>query len=250
MSTRMNAPEDKIAAKSLDGKELTRKSMGIELSLVFVLQLLFILGLVHFDRMFSLGGHLHGLVGLVFILLPTIAMDRRDRPYVRYGIAAGAPLRDLLWTLLTMALVFPLVVLGTLLAFKVIGPEIWGLKTTHWRFAWPDGYPGVAISHFVVVALPEEYFYRGYVMGRLDDIFDSRRRILGADVGWSLILSSILFALGHYLIDFNPSRLMVFFSALAFGWLRARLGTIGGPIVLHAASNIFMEIFRAGYGLR
>ena len=229
---------------------MSRTALSVELTTVFVLQLIIILGLVHFDRFFSLGGHLHGIVGLVFILLPTLAMDRSDRPYARYGIALGRPVRDLFWTAGTMVVLFPLVIAGTLLAFAVIGPQIWGLEKAEWSFAWPAGYPGVALSHFVVVALPEEYFYRGYVMGRLDDIFRSRRRLLGADVGLSLPISSILFALGHYLIDFNPARLMVFFSALAFGWLRARLGTIGGPIVLHAASNIFMEIFRAGYGLR
>ena len=232
------------------GPRMSTKTLSVELAAVFALQLLLVAGFVHLDRVFSLGGHLHGIVGLVFVLLPTMVMDRRDRPYGRYGIAWGKPLGDVLWTLGALIVLFPLVILGTLLAFKVLGSQIWGLRTTHWEFAWPLGYPGVAFSHLVVVALPEEFFYRGYVMGRLDDIFRSRRKLFGADVGWSLLISSVLFALGHYLIDFNPSRLLVFFSALAFGWLRAKRGTIGGPILLHAASNIFMEIFRAGYGLR
>jgi hypothetical protein len=107
----------------------------------------------------------------------------------------------------------------------------------------------MAISHLIVVALPEEFFYRAYLMGRLDDIFKGRIRLLGVNVGWALLIQAALFALGHFVVDFNPSRLGVFFPALAFGWLRAKRNTIVAPILFHTASNIFMEIFRAGYGL-
>ena len=87
------------------------------------------------------------------------------------------------------------------------------------------------------------------LMGRLDAIFKGRIDLLSAQVGWSLPIQAALFALGHYLTDFNPARLGVFFPALAFGWLRAKRGTIAAPVLFHAASNIFMEVFRAGYGL-
>jgi len=95
-----------------------------------------------------------------------------------------------------------------------------------------------------------QFFYRGYLMGRLDDIFRGRIRLLGARVGWGLLIQAALFAVGHFLVDLNPQRLGVFFPALAFGWLRARRGTIVAPVVFHAAANVFMEVFRAGYGLR
>jgi hypothetical protein len=100
-----------------------------------------------------------------------------------------------------------------------------------------------------IVALPEEFFYRGYILGRLNDIFTSRIHLLGVKVGFGFILQAVLFAMGHYLIDFHPGRLAVFFPALVFGWLRLKRGTIVAPVLFHAASNIFMEIFRAGYGL-
>jgi len=99
------------------------------------------------------------------------------------------------------------------------------------------------------VALPEEIFYRGYVLGRLDDIFRGRVRLLGARVGWGLVIQAVLFALGHYLVDLEPQRLAVFFPALAFGWLRLRQGSVVAPVLLHAGANIFMELLRAGYGL-
>ena len=53
----------------------------------------------------------------------------------------------------------------------------------------------------------------------------------------------------NFLVDLNPARLGVFFPALAFGWLRARRGTIVAPVLAHGMSNVFMELFRAGLGL-
>jgi CAAX protease family protein len=242
-----------VAMVKLPSNELptpNRKKLILEVTAVFVIQLILIGILVQLDRMVGLAGNLHALVGVVFILIPMLVLDRQDRPYARYGISWGKPHVDLLLVVIAMAICFPLVVVGTHLAFQVIGPQIWGLKAVpSWHFAWPEGYPGLAFSHLVVVALPEEFFYRGYLLGRLDDIYKKRITILGAQIGWSLPIQAVLFALGHFLIDLNPGRLMVFFPALVFGWLRARRGTIGAPILFHAASNIFMETFRAGFGL-
>ncbi|MFO8070719.1 MAG: CPBP family intramembrane glutamic endopeptidase [Polyangia bacterium] len=219
--------------------------LGREVAIVFAVQILLVVGLVQLDRLVSLDGALHAFVGLVFVFLPVIVLDRRGRPYRRYGITLGKPLADLPLLLIAMVVCF--------VPIAIAAPPFWreafGETFGDWSLSWPEGYPGVALSHLVVVALPEELFYRGYLMGRLDDIFGGRIRLLGARVGWSLPMQAALFALGHFLIDFNPSRLGVFFPALAFGWMRARRGTIVAPVLFHAASNVFMEILRAGYGL-
>jgi uncharacterized protein len=219
--------------------------LGREVAIVYVVQILLVVGLVRLDRLVSLNGALHAFVGLVFVFLTVIVLDRRGRPYRRYGIAPGKPLADLPFVLIAMLVCF----VPIAMAAPPFWREVLGETFGEWSPSCPEGYPGVALSHLVVVALPEELFYRGYLMGRLDDIFGGRIRLLGARVGWSLPLQAALFALGHFAIDFDPSRLGVFFPALAFGWMRARRGTIVAPVLFHAASNVFMEILRAGYGL-
>ncbi|MCP4197721.1 MAG: CPBP family intramembrane metalloprotease [Proteobacteria bacterium] len=220
---------------------LPQRSLKVEVAVVFLVQLFLVTSLVRLDQLFSLGGNLHTLVGVLFILLPIIVLDRRDRPYDRYGIRVGKPHIDLLWVLGIAAVTFPIVALGA--------PTVWGIEKATWSFAWPERYPGMALLQILVVALPEEFFYRGYILGRLNDIFTSRINLLGVKVGFGFILQAVLFALGHYLIDFHPGRLAVFFPALVFGWLRLKRGTIVAPVLFLASSNIFMEIFRAGYGL-
>jgi hypothetical protein len=72
-------------------------------------------------------------------------------------------------------------------------------------------------------------------------------RVLGVQVGWAVVVTSALFAAGHFLTDLRVDRLATFFPGLVFGWLKERRGRLVGPVVLHAASNVFSDILSAGY---
>jgi hypothetical protein len=104
-------------------------------------------------------------------------------------------------------------------------------------------------GQLVIIALPEEAFYRGYLQTRLDDAWAPRWRVFGAEVGPSLFLVSAVFAVGHLLTKPDPGRLAVFFPSLVFGWLRARTGGVGASIGFHAMCNLFSELLMRGYGV-
>jgi membrane protease YdiL (CAAX protease family) len=104
------------------------------------------------------------------------------------------------------------------------------------------------LAQIIAVALPEEVLYRGYVQGRLSVAFPRRRRILGADVSVPAVLwTSVLFALGHFLLDLNPLRLAVFFPSLAFGWIREHTRTLAGCIAFHALCNVLVRLLVVHY---
>jgi membrane protease YdiL (CAAX protease family) len=93
---------------------------------------------------------------------------------------------------------------------------------------------------FLVVALPEEFFYRGYLQTRLTHAWgDGRLRVLGVGIGKAFLWTQVLFALGH-LAQFHFWRLGVFFPALLFGWLRGRTGSIVPGVIVHAVSNLLL----------
>ena len=102
-------------------------------------------------------------------------------------------------------------------------------------------------GQLVIIALPEEAFYRGYLQSRLDEALPGRVRVLGASVGPALVLTSVVFALGHMATIREPARLAVFFPSLVFGWLRNRTGGIGAGIAFHASCNVFSEILGKGF---
>jgi membrane protease YdiL (CAAX protease family) len=130
-----------------------------------------------------------------------------------------------------------------------------------WRYFWhPRGAFSLQLNpmdavnevfgQLVIIALPEEAFYRGYLQSRLDQAFPGMRiRLLGADVGPALIVTSVIFALGHFATIHEPARLAVFFPSLLFGWLRYRTKGIGAGLAFHAMCNVFSELLGKGFHL-
>lgn len=100
----------------------------------------------------------------------------------------------------------------------------------------------------LLVALPEELFYRGYLQTRLDGMVGQERMVFGVSVNVkSIVLTSALFALGHIITIWHPARLMVFFPSLIFGWMRRATGGILAPILFHAACNLLVDILSLHY---
>ena len=95
----------------------------------------------------------------------------------------------------------------------------------------------------VVIALPEEAFFRGYLQTSLSDLAKTRVVVLGVELSpgpW--LLQAALFALIHFVVEPHAARLAVFFPGLLFGWVRSWRGGIGAAIALHAMSNLYSEI--------
>jgi uncharacterized protein len=104
-----------------------------------------------------------------------------------------------------------------------------------------------ALGQLLVIALPEEAFYRGYLQTSLERDLGRTVTVLGAKVGWGVVLTSCIFAFGHLLTELNPSRLAVFFPSLVFGFLRARTKGIGASLVFHAMCNLFSSYLAHSY---
>ncbi len=99
------------------------------------------------------------------------------------------------------------------------------------------------LVQLLLVALPEEVFYRGYLQTRLDGLVGRDVSVLGVMCNpWSIVLTSSLFAVGHFLTIPSPARLAVFFPSLLFGWMRRASGGVMAPILFHAGCNILVEV--------
>ncbi|MBI1909334.1 MAG: CPBP family intramembrane metalloprotease [Deltaproteobacteria bacterium] len=89
-----------------------------------------------------------------------------------------------------------------------------------------------------LVALPEEFFFRGWLQSFLNRHFEKKWRILGTAVGPAWFLTALIFATSHSFITVQWWHFAIFFPALLFGWLRERSGSILASTLFHAASNI------------
>jgi membrane protease YdiL (CAAX protease family) len=195
-------------------------------------------------------------VGLAFLAATYVLVLRYDSETVRrHGLALGGLFDSAPLSLAVLLRSAAAATAWALAAAAVVLPPFWFGWLRFWQ---PDAHFSPASLHGVlddaagqllVIALPEECFYRGYLQSSLDAAWRTRIRLLGAEVGPSLVVTSALFAAGHLATEFNVNRLAVFFPALLFGWLRARTGGVGAGIVLHALCNLFAAYLARSYGL-
>lgn len=205
-----------------------------------------------------MAANLGALVAIVFLYLSVVLARRRGLDIVDFGFRAQPVVRGLVIATVFIALVFPLFAVG----FVVFYDEVCTPGSSLARLAMPglcagyDGWDGAHWPRFgwaivemvfiqvVVVALPEELFFRGVLHEMCERGLPPKRRWLGGGVGWALVLSSLLFALGHLAVNFDLRRLSVFFPGLLFGWMRSATGSILAGTIAHAASNLFIHVLQ------
>lgn len=130
-----------------------------------------------------------------------------------------------------------------------VGHHLWQTGLHHRTFTWrmPDNLLETLLIQVLVVGLAEELFFRGYLQGRLEQLWPAKRRLFGVPFGAAIVVAAAVFALAHFVGEYRPDRLGPFFPALVFGWLRARTGTILGAVVFHAYCNVLGDILYTFY---
>lgn len=189
-----------------------------------------------------------------FLYLPVLAMRARGEDYPDFGLSARNLGRELRLFGAVSAVVFPAFIglyVGGMALLPLLPRELVHVFTPYvaapsFHFRLPDRFAEWVIDQLFVVAIPEEFFYRGYVQSRLRDGWPEGPVVLGARLGRAFWLTAVLFALGHLAI-FQVWRLAVFFPALIFGWMRERTGGILGAALFHASANLLVQVLDASF---
>lgn len=212
-----------------------------------------------------LRGNLAGVAALLFVLLPDRSLRRRGEIWAEHGLPWWGPGDRRTWrawgrgagvALATCAVLFPLF-LAAFWGFAEVLPRLpaWASGAlAPYRAApapalrLPEAFPLLVAVQVLVVALPEELFYRGWMQGRWAASDPGRGvEVLGARLGAGFLRTQALFALGHLAAGPQPWRLGTFLPGLVFGWLRARTGDVAAPVLVHALSNLFLRILEASF---
>ena len=190
--------------------------------------------------------HLAVLAAVLFLYVPAALIWRSRGELEQFGLRAR-PLRSgLLHFLAAVVLVLPLFAL-LYRAFVTTGCPLLSSKLPSLacpipllpKLRLPPAFQMAIASQILVVAVPEEFFFRGYLQERLLAHLGPLRAVV-----WT----ALLFAIGHYLVTFSPAALAVFFPGLLFGVLRLRTGSILAGTLFHATCNLAMETLRRSLG--
>jgi membrane protease YdiL (CAAX protease family) len=197
--------------------------------------------------------NLAGAAAVFFVYAGTWRIWRTGSELSDYGVTYKPVGPNLLWGIGSAVVVLGVFLAGYIWYYNracapgggLFGPlgrncAFWVGELGNLTWRWPKGFAELLLAEFVVVAIPEEVFFRGYVQGHLNRVFTSRIRLFRVELGWAVLIQAGLFGLGHFLVDFNPLRLAVAIPALAFGFLREASGSVTAPVLFHALSNSFM----------
>ncbi len=188
-------------------------------------------------------------VPLLFIYAPVFTCRLRGADSWAYRLSIPA-FRDgrAWWGALRLAL----------LASALIGPPF--LVAYHvWQTTLFGVHPGVALPGDILtlvayqlffVAIPEEFFYRGYFQTRLNELFPRRWLILGTPMGLGAVLADLFFAFGHSVVQVQWWHFATFFPGLVFAWMRERTGQVLPGAFFHAICNITVVVLDTWYGIR
>lgn len=186
------------------------------------------------------GRHSFTIAAGVQLYVPIFLIGRRGLTKANLGLSLHAWRRDV-----AGIAVWALVVTVPF----ALGHHVWQTELYHRTFTWrlPDDFLETLAIQIFVVGLAEELFFRGYLQLRLEQLWPARRRLFGVPFGAAVVVTAAVFALAHFVGEYRPDRLGPFFPALAFGWLRARTGTIVGAVGFHAFCNVLGDVLYTFY---
>ncbi|MBI2500959.1 MAG: CPBP family intramembrane metalloprotease [Deltaproteobacteria bacterium] len=171
-----------------------------------------------------IGGQPHLFIALLLIYVPYLhqRIRRLDLPFFEGSFSEL--IRSLRCFCLTSLLLFPLFLIANHFYQSLF------LETQFREGVIPD-IQRLLMTHLFLVALPEEFFFRGW----LQPLLSQKLKPLAA-----IVVTSLLFAFSHSVIQLAWWHFAIFFPGLVFGWLREKTGAITASVLFHTISNLLV----------
>jgi membrane protease YdiL (CAAX protease family) len=203
---------------------------------------------VHLREALGLHEIVLAIVPILFMYMPVLVCRLRGVDSYDYPLALPAFRDTKPWV---DALVLDAKVIAVILVPWLIGYHLYQTVLFHHHFqgTLPSSFVKLIGYHLFFVAIPEEFFYRGYLQSRLDEAFGTPWRLLGARLGPGWLLTCLVFAFGHSIVQVQWWHFAIFFPSLVFGWMRARTGQILAGAGFHAWANITVGTLDTLYGV-
>lgn len=129
-------------------------------------------------------------------------------------------------------------------------PMFWGLEAKSFIGTIPKELLLTILYQIFYVALPEEFFYRGYFQTRLNELYPRKWNLWGAHIGMGAVYSNLFFAFGHSIVQFQWWHFATFFPGMLFAWAREKNNGVLTGALFHACCNIGIICLDTAFGIR
>lgn len=189
-----------------------------------------------------IGKYYATIFAVTFLYVPVLVLWLKKRRIDFLDNSFSAFFKGVAYFIGTVLVVYPPYILGAHFWMTVVDH-----RPNFHLAPFPDWWQ-TCIFQVLLIALPEEFFFRGYMQGTLNKVFIKTRRIFGANISWALPVTSLVFAFSHSFVHYAWWHFAIFFPSLLFGWLKEKTGSITAPILFHAFANVMSDwIIRSYY---
>jgi hypothetical protein len=238
-----------VGDRVVDVDPAERAAVLRELFVLWLVILGLVRGVVTLQESAGLPSWLLAAVPLLFIYGPVLLCRVRGVDSWGYRLSIPA-FRDLAaWreAVVLNLRVIALITLPWLVGYHFYQTRLFGLEPGH---GWPDEIGTLIAFQLFFVAIPEEFFYRGYFQTRLNEVFPRHLMVFGVPMGWGAVLAAVFFAFGHSIVEVQWWHFATFFPGLAFAWMREKTGGVIAGAFFHAWCNVAVASLDSFYGLR
>ena len=273
--TALSSAQEVTGTRTLTTDRQGLQRVLVEITLLWLVVLLSIRAVVTLQESLGLHEALLALVPFLFIYGPVLLCKLRGVDSYGYRLYVPAFRDWVTWrsALLTNAKLLAVGLFPWMLAYHLYQSLLFGhqprlgnllryarkAETTPWLSDLVGGVDpwALLVAHLAVlvayhlffVAIPEEFFYRGYLQTRLNELLPRRFLLAGVPFGHGLWIAALFFAFGHSLVELQWWHFATFFPGLLFGLLRERSGGVITGAFLHAACNVIVHVQDALYGV-
>jgi membrane protease YdiL (CAAX protease family) len=230
-----------------DGPGAVSRAFG-ELTVLWLVTLLAIRAVVELQAGAGLPEWSLAAVPLLFIYSPVLLCRIRKVDSWSYHLSIPAFSDRAAWKAVATSNLKLLLWVGPafLLGYHLYQTMLFGLEP---GAGWAAEPLTLAAYQLFFVAVPEEFFYRGYFQTRLNEAMPRKFLIFGVPMGWGSVWASLFFAFGHTLVLFQWWHFATFFPGMVFAWLREKTGGVMAGAVFHAICNIAVIHLDTHYGI-
>lgn len=226
-----------------------RRAVLRELTILWLVTLVAIRLVVSAQTALGLPDWVLALVPVLFIYTPVLLCNHRgvDSYAYRLSVPAFRDWRAWMAALFEAGKLMGVILVPWLVGYHLYQTQIFGFQPNLSRL--PNEIATLVLYQIFFVAIPEEFFYRGYMQTRLNEVFERKFLLFGVPFGHALWIAALFFAFGHSIVILRWWHFAIFFPGLLFGLMRERTGGVLAGSFFHAGCNILVVTLDTMYGI-
>ncbi len=180
------------------------------------------------------------LITLVYIPMFSAKINHID--YLKYGLLNIDIKKSSYYLLIWIITIFPAYFI-LIFVFK-FGSDF---KEHLFTIKLPKDILYYLAYNIIVVGFSEEFFYRGYLQPLIQKRFNFQI-IPKIKLDTGIIITSLIFGLGHFLTYFTVFSALTFLPSIVFGILRNQTNNILASVLFHGISNAVLYVIILNIG--